>query len=89
MIARIASLLSHHPTRFALSVVLLAAGVAGHAFGAPSPAPWTHTITLRELMQRYVFPEELLSYRIKFPGTFRDTALRLTEGGVPQEFQLA
>jgi len=55
---------------------------------ASSTELWSYTIELRDLMRRYIFPEELLSYNIEFPGTFKDTSLRLREGNVMREFQL-
>ncbi len=55
---------------------------------AAEPA-WQQTIALRDHMRRFVFPEELLGYEVKFPGTFGEEALRLSEAGVEREFQLA
>lgn len=53
-----------------------------------TPSSWTKTITLREYMKRYVFPEELISYEVDFPGTFPADRLKLTEDGKLKEYQL-
>ena len=49
---------------------------------------WSKTIELQDYMKRYVFPEELISYHIDFPGTFTEEELKLSENGNDLEYQL-
>ncbi len=53
-----------------------------------TPVSWTKTIELRDYMKRFVFPEELISYEIEFPGTFHERHLKLSKEDQVLEYQL-
>ena len=51
-------------------------------------ASWSHEIVLQDYMRRYRFPEELIGYRIEFPGSFAPDRLHLREEDTEKEYQL-